>query len=137
MSASASRRDNTDRSLARSAWEKRPSKEPSRRVRYDREQLDPEVCLVEMCGVFVQKGKRQSVRTPARITPYPTGRLFWGGAFPRHFVPGYDRTVPPGHFATDFVKSVRAKQEEDVCAPRDVKVYLKAVTKCRPARQLV
>jgi len=21
---------------------------------------------------------------------------------PRHFVPGYDRTVPPGHFATGF-----------------------------------
>ena len=28
-----------DRSLARSAWEKRPSKAPSRRVRYDRAQL--------------------------------------------------------------------------------------------------
>jgi hypothetical protein len=24
----------------------------------------------------------ESARTPARITPYPTGRLFWGGAFP-------------------------------------------------------
>jgi hypothetical protein len=36
MSASASRRDDTDRSLARSAWESVPSKEPSRRVRYDR-----------------------------------------------------------------------------------------------------
>ena len=42
----------------------RPSKEPSRRVRYDRAQLIPEVFLV------------------ARITPYPTGRLFWGGAVP-------------------------------------------------------
>jgi hypothetical protein len=38
-SASASRRDNTDRSLARSAWEKRPPKNPSRRVRYDRAKL--------------------------------------------------------------------------------------------------
>jgi hypothetical protein len=36
MSASASRRDNTDRSLARSAWKKRPSQQPSRRVQYDR-----------------------------------------------------------------------------------------------------
>jgi hypothetical protein len=36
---------------------------------------------------------------PARITPYPTGRLFWDRPGPRHFVPGYDRTVPPGHFA--------------------------------------
>src|SRR5271167_4795203 len=24
----------------------------------------------------------ESARTPARITPYPTGRLFWGGAVP-------------------------------------------------------
>ena len=24
----------------------------------------------------------ESVRTPARIRPYPTGRLFWGGAVP-------------------------------------------------------
>src|ERR1700720_4817195 len=24
----------------------------------------------------------ESVRTPERITPYPTGRLFWGGAVP-------------------------------------------------------
>jgi hypothetical protein len=29
------------------------------------------------------------------IIPYPTGRFFRGG-FPRHFVPGYDRIVPPG-----------------------------------------
>ena len=25
-----------------------------------------------------------------------------GWRCPRHFVPGYDRTVPPGHFATGF-----------------------------------
>ena len=29
------------------------------------------------------------------IIPYPTGRFF-RGHFPRHFVPGYDRVVPPG-----------------------------------------
>src|ERR1700726_1673905 len=39
----------------------------------------------------------ESVRTPAPITPCPTGRFFWGDACPRHFVPGYDRSVPPGH----------------------------------------
>jgi hypothetical protein len=39
----------------------------------------------------------ESVRLPARIRPYPTGRLVWGGACPMHFVPGYDRTAP-GHF---------------------------------------
>jgi hypothetical protein len=28
---------------------------------------------------------------------------------PRHFVPGYDRTVPPGHFATGFSEMLFAK----------------------------
>src|SRR5580704_15521332 len=32
--------------------------------------------------------------------PYGTALLGW--RCPRHFVPGYDRTVPPGHFATGF-----------------------------------
>jgi hypothetical protein len=30
----------------------------------------------------------------------PYGTAFLRGAVPRHFVPGYDRAVPPGHFAT-------------------------------------
>jgi hypothetical protein len=42
-----------------------------------------------------------SVRTPARITPYPTGRLFWGGA-----VQGTSCQLrshrPSGTFATGF-----------------------------------
>jgi hypothetical protein len=42
-----SRSDNADRSLARSAWESAPRK-PSRRVRYDRAHLIPEVFLVAM-----------------------------------------------------------------------------------------
>jgi hypothetical protein len=32
---------------------KRSSKEPSRRVRYDRGATDPQVFLVEMCAVFL------------------------------------------------------------------------------------
>src|SRR5271166_2493612 len=49
----------------------------------------------------------ESVRTPARITPYPTGRLgSLGWRCPRHFVPGYDRTVPPGHFATGSLQEL-------------------------------
>ena len=36
MSASASRRNDTDRSLARSAWASIPQKNRPRRVRYDR-----------------------------------------------------------------------------------------------------
>jgi hypothetical protein len=35
LSARASRRDSTDCSLARSAWDNATPKEPSRRVRYD------------------------------------------------------------------------------------------------------
>jgi hypothetical protein len=33
-----------------------------------------------------------------QTVPYGTAPSRW--RFPRHFVPGYDRTVPPGHFAT-------------------------------------
>src|SRR6202044_1309030 len=41
-----------------------------------------------MCAVFPFSYRNfvtpiiESVRTPARITPYPTGRPFWGGAIP-------------------------------------------------------
>src|ERR1700730_4072440 len=45
----------TDRSLARSAWQTAPQT-PSRRVRYDRTQLIPEAPLVEMCAVFLKEG---------------------------------------------------------------------------------
>ena len=111
----SSRRDSTI-----VAWHevpgKRPPKEPSRRVRYDRTQLIPEVFLVESasrrttpivawhempddvraavrCDGIVSSNTwissvltsetwslqffnhRIEVRTPARIRPYPTGRL--------------------------------------------------------------
>ena len=36
----------------------------------------------------------------------PYGTALSGRRCPRHFVPGYDRTVPPGHFATGFSSSV-------------------------------
>ena len=36
-----------------------------------------------------------------QTVPYGTA-LFGGGAAPRHFVPGYYRTVAPGLFATGF-----------------------------------
>ena len=35
-----------------------------------------------------------------QTVPYGTAPLGW--LCPRHFVPGYDRTVPPGHFATGY-----------------------------------
>jgi hypothetical protein len=58
-----------DRSQARSAWEQCPSNVPSRRVRFDRAQSIPEVFLVKMCAMS------NRCAPPARIIPYPTGRL--------------------------------------------------------------
>jgi hypothetical protein len=59
------------------AWHKVPGKASLERTvpwaRYDRAQLIPEVFLVEMCAEF-----------QGRLNTY--------------FVPGYDRTVSPGHF---------------------------------------
>jgi hypothetical protein len=37
---------------------------------------------------------------PDHTVPYGTVLLILSDAFPRHFVPGYDRTVPPGHIST-------------------------------------
>jgi hypothetical protein len=94
---------------------KRPLKEPSRRVRYDRALLIPEVFLVESAfradvrcdGPFPEHldffcftsetSSLQYCNHPNRsahtcqnqTVPYGTALL---GAIPRHFVPGYDRT---------------------------------------------
>ena len=83
---------------------KRPAKEPSRRVRYDRAQLIPEVFLVDMCAVFRfqfsyskfhHSNHRIGAHTCTNYTvPYRDGTFGW--RCPSHFVPGYDRTVPPG-----------------------------------------
>src|SRR6476646_3906295 len=89
----------------------RKSESASRRVRYDRAQLIPEVFLVEMCVVFLKfrhAHHRIGAYTCANQTvPYGTALLGW--RFPRHFVPGYDRIVPPGHFATGFSEMLFAK----------------------------
>jgi hypothetical protein len=76
-----------DRSLARSAW---TSGTPKRSV--------PQGTV---CRYLAGSGQR-SINDEKYlwdelrpIIPYPTGRFF-GGAFPRHFMPGYDRVVPPG-----------------------------------------
>jgi hypothetical protein len=51
---------------------------------------------------------------------------FSGQSFPRHFVPGYDRTVPPGHFATkncNFVpegRPITKACEDDSWAERTI-----------------
>jgi hypothetical protein len=41
----------------------------------------------------------ESVRTPARITPYPTGRLFWGGDRGRDKVGFAPPTEPDWHIS--------------------------------------
>jgi hypothetical protein len=86
---------------------KRPPNEPSRRVRYDRPSFDngQETYNINFFGFPVRKLATriiESVRAPPRIRPYPTGRLFWWCTRSRHFVSGYDHTVPPGHFARGF-----------------------------------
>ena len=70
---------------------KRPSKEPSRRVRYDRAQLIPQVFSSKCVDSFriisillsdtafeISSLQSSNRCAHARIIPYPTGRLFWG-----------------------------------------------------------
>ena len=53
---------------------------------------------------FRHSNHRIGAHTCANHTvPYGTALLGWRR--PRHFVPGYDRTVPPGHFATALARS--------------------------------
>jgi hypothetical protein len=56
-------------------------------------QLIPEIFLVIMDGFLEPAKYRHTV---------PYGTIFSGWRCPRHFVPGYDRIVPPGYFATIF-----------------------------------
>jgi hypothetical protein len=89
-----SRRDKADRSLARSAWERAPPKNPSRRVRYDQAQLIREVFLVVM-DRFLEPARYR------HVVPYGTA-FFGGGAVQGTSCQATVRTVPPGHLATGF-----------------------------------
>ena len=53
--------------------------------------------LLDVTDRFLNLGARTCAN---HTVPYGTALLGW--RFPRHFVPGYDRTVPPGHYATAF-----------------------------------
>ena len=76
----------SDRSLARSVWKSPTPKEPSRRARYDQAQTRSQRYFASKgAPCFLRKANHsnhRSVGRPARIRPYPTGRLFWGGAVP-------------------------------------------------------
>jgi hypothetical protein len=86
--------DKADRSLARSAWERAPRKNPSRRVRYDQAQLIREVFLVVM-DRFLEPARYR------HVVPYGTA-FFGGGAVQGTSCQATVRTVPPGHLATGF-----------------------------------
>src|ERR1700726_4634645 len=53
---------------------------------------------------FVTPNHRIGAHTWANHT-VPYGTVLLGWRCPRHFVPGYDRTVPPGRFATVSIKA--------------------------------
>jgi hypothetical protein len=99
---------------------KRPPKEPSRRVRSERALLIPEVFLIERrSGIdvrcdgplsctrrFLLFSHPKLLHSDAAIAESKCAHLqesdrtlrdgSLGAAIPRHFVPGYDRTVPLG-----------------------------------------
>jgi hypothetical protein len=80
---SVSRRDNTDRSLARSAWDSVTQR--SRPAGYG----------VISAVVRTDLKRREIPLGLAAPRSYRTLRDgSFEGRFPRHFVPGYDRTVP-------------------------------------------
>ena len=53
---------------------KRAPKDPSRRVRYDRAQLIPEVFLVEMCAVFLKEGDQSEILVDIKAWMLPGPR---------------------------------------------------------------
>src|ERR1700680_3460051 len=69
----------------------------------------------------------ESVRIPARITPYPTGRLFWGGA------------VPGTSCLATISLSLRDKGQSPIEGPR-IKLaltgFLPWAESCRPVRAI-
>src|SRR5580704_11184733 len=89
----------SDRSQARSAWNSPTPKEPSRRARSDQSQtLSQRYFASKGAPCFLRKANHSNHRIGAhtganQTVPYGTALLRW--RCPRHFVPGYDRTVPP------------------------------------------
>ena len=98
-----------DRSLARSAWDPRHPKEPSRRVRCDScrcarrfDDWSDEISNTKTENIYVVCGIScaRSYRTLRDGS--------FEGRFPRHFVPGYYHAVPPGQNTFDRRRSSQA-----------------------------
>jgi hypothetical protein len=84
-----------DRSLARSAWESGHTKRAVPEGRYDSRQVCAPILFDDTSGISCARSYR-SLRDGS-----------FEGRFSRHFVPGYDLIVPPGHFATGSASSVQ------------------------------
>jgi len=87
-----------DRSLARSAWE--IVHRDNRPVGYGMigRSSTQRYFSSKMCAAY-SKFRRTNHRIGAQACAnhtVPYGTVLLDGAGPRHFVPGYDRTVPPG-----------------------------------------
>src|SRR6476659_3479198 len=96
-----------DRSLARSAWDQRhPEEQPSRRVRYDSRR--PAHRFDDWSDEILNTRRTSSTRNTPGFSCARSYRTLrdgsLGGRFPRHFVPGYDHTVP----GTKYILSAEA-----------------------------
>jgi hypothetical protein len=73
----------------------------SRKKLYRRPEIIQHKCFQFSYSKFRHSNHRIGSQTCANHTvPYGTALLGW--RCPRHFVPGYDRAVPPGHFVPGF-----------------------------------
>src|ERR1700722_12025474 len=92
---------------------RRPSKEPSRRVRYDRARLIPEVSLVEMCAVFLATanfvGRVKRRWTWSETPPMHLGIIPFG---PQEYFPGYPSLGIPNHAPKGASKTVSPLSSE-------------------------
>ena len=60
------------------------------------------MCGTKICSRYKTHGvSARTVQTLVPIIPYPMGRIL-DGACPRHFMPGYHHTVPPGQVRLYF-----------------------------------
>jgi hypothetical protein len=89
----------SDRSLARSAWNSPTPKEPSRRHGMIGRRANPRGISSKGAPCFLRKANHSNSRIGEHTGANQTvsyGTALLRSRCSRHFVPGYDRTVPPG-----------------------------------------